>query len=65
MVLFGKIELRPASRNMVRQCGSETHNHPPPFSYDFAVVIDIVVIGVVVAVTLHDVTDHIIFSCGQ
>ena len=26
-------DLRPARRNMVRQCGSESHNHPLPFFF--------------------------------
>ena len=30
-------QLRPASRNMVRQCGSESHNHPPPIHYAWVV----------------------------
>ena len=31
------LELRPASRNMVRQCGSESHNHLPPIPYGLVV----------------------------
>ena len=31
--LHWHLKLRPAIRNMVRQCGSEYHNHPPPFPY--------------------------------
>ena len=31
------LKLRAASRNMVRQCGSESHNHLPPFPYGLVV----------------------------
>ena len=30
-------KLRPASSNMIWQCGSESHNHPPPFPYGLVV----------------------------
>ena len=30
-------QLRPASRNMVRQCGAESHNHPPQIPYGLIV----------------------------
>ena len=37
-VRYGQVDkLRPASRNMVRQCGSESHNHLHPIPYGLVV----------------------------
>ena len=36
-VSIAEKKLRPESKNMVRQCGSESHNHPPPIPYGLVV----------------------------